>query len=188
MTQDSKLLALPAELRNPIYEMALIEDSPIRIEVEPDARLEIPGLLLACKSLREETLGIWYQSNQFVIEIDECDATTLNKWTAHCVKVEQRDVDISIMLLDSPNWPNILQWCHAVWKDDNGRKMVKADGMHDLELAICFAHEIATTNKGRSWKACLTMLENLDPRFFHPDVDGGWEPIDDDDSDDDYRE
>ena len=142
---------------------------------------------MVCKSLRKEALGIWYQSNQFVIEIDECDATTMNKWTAHCRKVEQQDVDILIELLNSPNWPNLVQWCHTIWKDDNGRKMVKADGMHNLELAVCEAHEIATDCKGRPWNACLTMLEISNTRV-RLEGRGGWEFYSDDVHEDDYIE
>ena len=61
MSDNTKchFLALPAELRNRIYEMAL-EDEIITITDMKSARSTPPGVLIACKQMYTEGLGLFH--------------------------------------------------------------------------------------------------------------------------------
>ena len=59
------LLQLPAELRNEIWQLALVRDEPIRIfHPGMGARLE-PALLATCKQIRNEAQDMLYSENTF---------------------------------------------------------------------------------------------------------------------------
>lgn len=65
------LLALPAELRNRIYEFAIVESTPIdmvmRKRTGSDAQ---PGLTRTCRQIRQETLQMFFQDNVFRFDCD----------------------------------------------------------------------------------------------------------------------
>ncbi|KXT18396.1 hypothetical protein AC579_8180 [Pseudocercospora musae] len=60
----SKLLNLPAEMRNWIYREALCEDSWIKIDQDTFAQ---PALLRTCKQIRHEASSIYYHENRFEV-------------------------------------------------------------------------------------------------------------------------
>lgn len=72
---NSPLRTLPTEIRDYIYELSLQEESPIRVFTggregrksgfrlwfhHPNLDTEKPGLLMACKEIRAESLGVYY--------------------------------------------------------------------------------------------------------------------------------
>ncbi|KAK4544193.1 hypothetical protein LTR36_004403 [Oleoguttula mirabilis] len=61
--QGSPLLKLAAELRNNIYELVLIADSPIDTRDKKAAK--VPALLSTCKHMRYEAAAIYYGQNTF---------------------------------------------------------------------------------------------------------------------------
>ena len=79
MAAQSRLLALPAELRNRIYEYALLQDGGIRVM----PRLSQPSLLLTSRQICQESLQIWYNRNDFEVPVRDCDASLLTKWGRH---------------------------------------------------------------------------------------------------------
>lgn len=64
---QTTFLSLPAEIRNEIYSLALIEDEPVKVRTVEPYLLE-PGLLAANKQVRSEALGLWYGENDFEID------------------------------------------------------------------------------------------------------------------------
>ena len=162
MEQDLKLFELFAELRNSIYELVLLEKERVQVRSSGESQLRIPALLVVCSQIRNETSSIWYKSNEFTINVFDCDATVLNAWTARCCNVGQREYDSSISLAAVGHWQNIVHTCcYAVWNGDKSRKLTKVDGMSDYEQTVCSAHAIVERNKGKSWKRCLEELKNL---------------------------
>lgn len=75
MSKQSRLLELPAELRNTIYEMVLIQPDSIdvklkAIRVNNEARLiaysiAIPPLLVTCRAIHGETVKLFFSANAF---------------------------------------------------------------------------------------------------------------------------
>lgn len=55
--QPSRLLSLLPELRNTIYQFALIEPKGTWIDITPS--LKPPALLSTCRQIREECRKIW---------------------------------------------------------------------------------------------------------------------------------
>lgn len=64
-TRGSSFLAHPAEIRNVIYELAMVDDRPIMIW----GHLQ-PVLTRVCKQVRSEALPIFYGANRFDIDPD----------------------------------------------------------------------------------------------------------------------
>ena len=64
--QSSRLLALPAEIRNYIYTFAVVEDSPIEYyEVRKSSFLGGPAILRVCRQTRTEAMPNFYGANTF---------------------------------------------------------------------------------------------------------------------------
>lgn len=68
----SNLNKLSAELRNAIYELVLVQDKPLvvcRKHLTPELTAVQPALTRVCRQIREETLGMFYHGNTFVMEV-----------------------------------------------------------------------------------------------------------------------
>ncbi|KAK4554393.1 hypothetical protein LTR86_008601 [Recurvomyces mirabilis] len=70
--ENSPLSRLPAELRSQIYELALTVAQPIEIKLQHDTKtVKAAGVPLAltstCRSIRKETLKLFYSINKFVL-------------------------------------------------------------------------------------------------------------------------
>ncbi|KAF2165399.1 hypothetical protein M409DRAFT_24249 [Zasmidium cellare ATCC 36951] len=70
----SRLLRLPAEIRNQIYQLLVVQDTTIeviergsRYRLSPD--LKQPPLSLVCRQIRHEVLSVFYSENTFNITI-----------------------------------------------------------------------------------------------------------------------
>ncbi|KAK4549798.1 hypothetical protein LTR36_005099 [Oleoguttula mirabilis] len=74
---ESALRLLPAELRNRIHELVLIQE-PLSIDDTMTATQ--PPITYVCRSLREETTSIFYGSNQFNIDIWNEDISAAANW------------------------------------------------------------------------------------------------------------
>ena len=74
MEQTSRLLNLPSELRNRIYELVLIQPDAIRL---PQGRSEAGkrDLLCTCHQIHNEAVSIYYGNNAFIAD---CGAWFLN--------------------------------------------------------------------------------------------------------------
>lgn len=96
MAAQSRLLALPAELRNRIYEYALIQDGQ-------------PALLLTSCQIRQESLQIWYNRNDFEVPVRDCDASLLAKWGRHAKDKAPRGRKPVLVMSGVPHWANLVK-------------------------------------------------------------------------------
>ena len=71
VVQNSRLLQLPSELRNRIYELALIQLNPIRLPLGQSER-DKRALLRTCHQIHDEAVGIYYGNNAFVADCGAC--------------------------------------------------------------------------------------------------------------------
>ena len=69
MSNDSRLLALPAELKNEIYRFSLLVQGDITIPSTGPAP-KLPALLSVCREIRRDALQIYYQENDFWFQTD----------------------------------------------------------------------------------------------------------------------
>lgn len=155
--QTSKLLALPAELRNSIYELAMLSGKDEQVKITADFKR--PGLLSACSQLRSETLGIWYHNHEFLVEVKDCDASVLNAWTGHCCDLGFRDAAIYIFQSGLMNRTALRKWCYAIFSGNRSRRVIRVEGMTQIKRIISEAHELA--EHSNSWKQCARKLDEL---------------------------
>lgn len=89
--QESRLMKLPAELRNLIYELVVVEAKTIDI-VDPDhvqggpgvsERAKQPGIAQVCRQLRREVLPIFYSQNTF--RVNACGYWYLSHAERNCI-------------------------------------------------------------------------------------------------------
>ncbi|KAF2769771.1 hypothetical protein EJ03DRAFT_374270 [Teratosphaeria nubilosa] len=75
------LLNLPPELRNTIYELALLSAQPI--EIPSNGRLSAPPLIQVCRQTRSEATAIYYGQNAFrcIVVYEMC--RTAYDWLTH---------------------------------------------------------------------------------------------------------
>lgn len=83
----SRLLALPPELRDLIFEFALtVSDAPLvtfrldSYQKESMCEAVQPALTLVNRQVRAETLTIWYGCNRFVLHSEDVRAVAAEKW------------------------------------------------------------------------------------------------------------
>ncbi|KAK5117165.1 hypothetical protein LTR85_008933 [Meristemomyces frigidus] len=104
--QHSPLLRLAPELRNRIYHFALIEASPIRINVDHH---EHPGLLRVGTKIRNEASGIYMTENTFELECHDMrpnlPAQPLVFWLAN---VPRGKIDWHVT--GTSSWRHLLTW------------------------------------------------------------------------------
>ncbi|KAK4950828.1 hypothetical protein LTR10_010821 [Elasticomyces elasticus] len=158
--QECKLFALPAELRNSIYEEVLIHDDDIAVTIET----RIPALLQASKQLRAETHAMWHERNKFVHKVLNCDAALLCSWSRHMLTFAY-DPDTSLHAVDmvgKPNWTNLMTWCKAVCVENCVSVMAETDDTF-FGSVIASATGVAlrfAEIKGR-WEDCEKVLLEL---------------------------
>ncbi|KAK5711052.1 hypothetical protein LTR15_012699 [Elasticomyces elasticus] len=107
------LFRLPAELRNEIYEMVLLQRNPVHsIQVNRDLR--VPALLQVSRQVREETLKIWFEGNGFYYTVRDCNATVMVAWERHCRPLGLYEINAELMMVGKPNWANLRKWCKTI--------------------------------------------------------------------------
>lgn len=128
----SRLLALPAELRNEIHEWALT--APEDREINITADWKPPGLLAICRQVRHETLDMYFLDSTFAFHIQDCDGSLHTSWLSEFGGYLLEDGETECNLIEhhtgNPNWENLKAWmgglydlgfnCHY-WLDDEIR-------------------------------------------------------------------
>ena len=74
---QSKLFALPGEIRSMIYKMVLELDSNVVITSQPFPE---PAILRTCKAIRREASSIFYYGNKFEIDCPNWECSTYRKY------------------------------------------------------------------------------------------------------------
>lgn len=174
----SRLLALPAEMRNEIYEWALT--APQDGEIDITADWEPPGLLATCRQIRHEALGMYFLDNTFVFNIQNCDGSLHTSWLSEFGGYVLEDGADECNLVEyhtgNPNWQNLMTWmgglyglgynCHY-WLDDEIRNP-------RLDILIVAVGAILCNGlcQDRDWMDVEQDMEYL--RLITAHYDGAW--------------
>lgn len=163
-----RLLELPAELRNKIYEYALYAKEKIAVTTS----LTEPSLLETCHMIRKEARSMWYTSNNFTINIVDLDFTLERSWTRH-VKAstpnnDHKLVPITLIFQGRITSKGILDWCKDVHsgngcilvRSENPRKYAARQWEEAYALMVA-SHVIVRTHRRSSWETCQEALEAL---------------------------
>ena len=176
MERKVGFLRLPPELRNRIYEYALLCPDFITVA----AGLKPPGLLQTCRQTRAEATDIWYQRNKFSIIVTSCDATLLRAFKSFARAHSTISVPTCLHLRGVGNWSNLKHWCEDIFY----RKtciLTRGAAVSGEGRVIAAAHDIALRHGARAkisgdrdgeWMECEGSLEAL--RFAVGTFEPAW--------------
>lgn len=100
------LLRLPAELRNRVWELALIDTHPIVVD---QSNYRQPALLRTCSQIRNEAAAIYYEQNTFADDISDLDFTADFTFAQHA---GQYDAKIFMFgHVSRASWQNLVRAC-----------------------------------------------------------------------------
>lgn len=116
----SPLASLPAELRNEIYELVLLEQSEVIITADNNKQRSPdsvhPALTKVCKQIRTECHGTYFAVNDFRIKAPSYTSYPLqflNQWLDHIGTANAQH--LQTVIVDMGNW-NVLRACEpAPW-------------------------------------------------------------------------
>ncbi|KAF2170181.1 hypothetical protein M409DRAFT_19784 [Zasmidium cellare ATCC 36951] len=170
----TSFLDLPPELRNDIYERALIQPTTITVTHS----LKDPKLLRTCRQIRFEARKIFYLRNSFRVVVHNCDARLLAAFERHIAQFEQWEggkIKVETLLYIAISgrkvWGNLVQWCFEVHQRGGGFLGPKPSD-NRLRSVIAAAHAVTNASGGVSWEKCLEALEAM--RAALGLVDKGW--------------
>lgn len=133
----SRLLNLAPELRNRIYEYALsLSNSSEKLDLNHSFRgsnpvYREPGLLTACRQIREEALKIYLVSNNFRIKIFDCEIDRLVAFERRCEAFGvANEMKVSILPAtknEDFNWEALWVWALYVHA---GTRWIPVEGSH----------------------------------------------------------
>ena len=113
---DSRLLSLPAELRNRIYRLVLLRRRPTR--VKKSGFSQGSGILATCKQIRHEALKICYYKNIFRVSTPKWNTDALVSFNKQIRRLGLQVGPGKGMKITSitdgpsrePHWANLLEW------------------------------------------------------------------------------
>ena len=111
---DSRLMALPPELRNNIYRHVLTGFTitfPAAGPVQSH-----PTLLHTCRIIRKEALGIFLQEADLILQVVDYDCTRLQQFSN--LSAPHWDSLYDIELSGRQSWRNLHDWLEAYYKRD----------------------------------------------------------------------
>lgn len=166
---ECRLLDLPAELRNDIYRLVVLQTDDIVVSTEG---INEPPLLKACKQIRVEALPIYYAENSFELQIRDCNSNAVFKWeqSVRCRILLQRKVKckVEISLLGTANWQNLREWLkrlhakelHTGVVDVVGALPQKVCGKEARMHVVGSMFRLVSKTRSRPWEDVDALLED----------------------------
>ncbi|EME82939.1 uncharacterized protein MYCFIDRAFT_80518 [Pseudocercospora fijiensis CIRAD86] len=175
---ECRLLDLAPELRNRIYRYVLCGDG--KLFVTKDTRE--PGLLSACRQIRQEARSIWLLENEFRFWVQNLDFSIMAAFftrdmqrlllthRARCGQQFRFSIGMSALY----DWQKLMVWCKAVFEHRAPGVCISA-GQTGFRLVVANALSMAAAHakiEGATWATCLNslqfvrnMAENIDARW-----------------------
>lgn len=168
----SPLWRLPPEMRNLIYEFALYQgDEHGNCPVRKSVGIPEPALLLTCKAVRKEAIGVFYSENRFLAVIRSFDPATLlllrrkNEilWSRYGCQIH---LQVRQFIDGSRRWRNLLSWLKDHHSTRVGRlflvpgytvqRFSSREGMFLYSIFM-----LARVMYGRPWKEVKLILAGI---------------------------
>ncbi|KAK1063095.1 hypothetical protein LTR12_017342 [Friedmanniomyces endolithicus] len=108
--QTSRLLTLPAEIRNSIYDLILVREGRKRV-LAPALPYD-PALLRTCRQIRQEAQGIFLHQNTFYITVYNFHYTIPRTHWFHLVAPHNRSVVLALET-KKMQWEHLRDWLKA---------------------------------------------------------------------------
>jgi hypothetical protein len=160
----SPLLKLPAELRNEIYYLALVETDPHIITIT-DAGIEEPALLQTSKEVRGEAIQIYYGQNQFQHLVQNQDSDPIAKWNEKAARLKAQygiKPTLSCSVADHADRPNLTRWLQRYHKKSflrRSRPSNSLDGVITEKAIIGTMFHLVRGLRGLPWERVEALLE-----------------------------
>ncbi|KAK0282989.1 hypothetical protein LTR91_009643 [Friedmanniomyces endolithicus] len=179
-TNPCSLLALPKELREQIFNYAILEDPLTVISITEDGPKQ-PCLLRVCHQVRRETLTRYYTNNKVGIVISDFDARAVlpsyrlqHKYFDPSKNADARRAAVGCVGLQikfSPEWNYMMGWCSLEYR---GRlhSARESDGHAPVEVLVMSLHTTldGLREKGMLWMHAVFSLEGYDYRTAFPEA------------------
>ena len=154
------LLELPAEMRNRIYQYALIDSDCVTLTHENCTQ---PALLRTCRQTRTEASGIFYSANKFQLEACSPLRTRglpqVQHWLWTIPGREEFDVKVKCIV----EWEPFMCWLQLIHRGAIHVKRVYA-GYQSLDRLLKEALSIARDYKGLPWSVTAYQLQDFRQR------------------------
>lgn len=179
---DSRLLSLPAELRNRVYRLVLLENRPIR--VTQSGFDQGGGLLSTCKQIRQEALKIYYYENKFLVITPKWNTDTLVSFHTETLRLQLRVGPYGVRCnlastSQEPHWANLLEWARRLhsrelsWWSSNEDGYTLSGTRGTVAFNVCRAMRImACEMRAMPWSQVKEVL--APQRIVLASVDKRW--------------
>lgn len=158
-TSFCPLLELAPELRNHIYEYALLSGDDTMIT---NAGFAAPGLLAVNKQIRSEAKPVFYARSRFQIVMHDFHAVAIYRWVLIASEMGiQPTADAFYLSTQStwtPHWRNLVGWARMLHKTE----VRLAIGRRESQLittVICSVLSTAAKLRGSKWSQVCAALE-----------------------------
>ena len=165
------LFALPAELRNQIYQLVLVVNTPIVIDTDPTATL--PHLLAVSSQIRQEARGIYYIENKFHLRVRDFNARAYLPWVQMAepfwAKAPHNPMKWALTT-SGPHWENLKAWLEIAHKDTRWA-MIHTGGHSEIRI-LCGASDVVVALRDKPWSVVEAILPGI--REMLASQDQGW--------------
>ncbi|KAK3617716.1 hypothetical protein LTR56_025093 [Elasticomyces elasticus] len=155
---SSRLLDLPPELRNAIYEYVLVLEQPIIIT--KTSKWTQLGLLRVCKQIRHEAASLYYNANKFRIDCSDLDFTLYLGFENHTRQWDE-ELDNAVLFNlggGQANWSSLMVLLKAVHEGQTAG-LVYPDNVGGLCAAAVGASRMVLSLRRAPWADVETALE-----------------------------
>lgn len=153
------LLGLPAEIRNEIYRLVLVEQHAVAISPRSPPP---PGLLEVCYDIRDEAQAIYACENSFMVTMVNYEPFLMFEWYAalrSCCTRKNVEVNLVLNTTGQPNWDNLLLWCHGVHEKSMPGIVWTTSSADMTTTTISSMHRIAEEMVAVPWEQVEPVLE-----------------------------
>lgn len=159
-------LDLPAELRNVIYELCLLEPNRITITAE----LKQPALLMTCRQIRSETKLMWFWRNTYQYTVVDCDSRLVYAFHTLYGGPLPNKVRVNIYATGQNNWTALMEWCKFIFA--HRRHCFRRPTLTQGREVIRAATVLTSQSGAATWKDCKRDLQLL--RLLAISADRAW--------------
>lgn len=192
------LLGIPPELRNRIYDFALVSRKRLQV-TDGSPALEQPALLRTCRQIRREAIAIYYTDNRFRFIVHAYDGAAMIPFREVLIKYREsaKTSNFSIALCDNcdeVHIDNLDVWLEAHYKDAKLVPGLRQDKSAEATMAMTLARRtfgVVRAMRKQGWPevndvlgAFYEAIEELqtDPEEDFPDTDDEYDYEDEDEA------
>lgn len=155
-------MAIPVELRENVYELALLEDRIIEVNRQGPGS---PALLIVSKQVRKEAISKYYSKNRFIINFTDYNPDPVmpfikryHEYFKSPKKYDPEKAKVGVLRIRAkgrPSWVNLWLWCWLYYHGEIDYFDTVCDGAmsNTASLKVIFYMLRAMKQRGTSWES-----------------------------------